>query len=259
MYRSQTIYSIRPPLVDHAKNLEGNLIASANINKVEDGSWLRFENVEGLEINKVEDGSGLEINGGVLDGKGARYWLYKEDDGDCPVGSNGYSELSFSVHFAGGVLNGSPSLVFNKCKNVSVNNLTSMSSKMFHIIFYESGRVRIYGVKVRAPANRPNTDGIHVEGSSDVLITDANIHTGDDCISIRPGTHDMWVEQMPTFGKLQLGSLGQYLDEPAVSKKCRFLRDNEWVKDKDRQKDASNPSRDIEWQDVDLIYKDHEL
>ncbi|ERN01610.1 hypothetical protein AMTR_s00090p00047140 [Amborella trichopoda] len=65
-----------------------NLIASANINKVEDGSWLRFENVEGLEINKVEDGSGLEINGGVLDGKGARYWLYKEDDGDCPVGSN---------------------------------------------------------------------------------------------------------------------------------------------------------------------------
>ncbi|KAL4185123.1 hypothetical protein AMTRI_Chr10g229020 [Amborella trichopoda] len=162
-------------------NLEGNLIASTDINK----------------INKVEDGSGLEINGGVLDGKGARYWLYKEDDGDCPVGSN--------------------SLVFNKCKNVSVNNLTSMSSKMFHIIFYESGRVRIYGVKVRAPANRPNTDGIHVEGSSDVLITDANIHTGDDCISIRPGTHDMWVEQV-TCGPGYSIRLGQYLDEPAAKR-----------------------------------------
>ncbi|KAL4193802.1 hypothetical protein AMTRI_Chr06g178760 [Amborella trichopoda] len=168
-------------------NLEGNLLASADINKVEDESWLRFENVEGLEIN-----------GGVLDGKGARYWLCKEDGGDCHVGAK--------------------SLVFNKCKNVRVNNLTSMNSKMFHIVLDESEGVRVYGLKVRAPANSLNTDGIHVEGSSDVLIIDANIQTGDDCISIGPGTHDMWVEQVtcgPGHG-ISIGSLGQYLDEPGV-------------------------------------------
>ncbi|KAL4185074.1 hypothetical protein AMTRI_Chr10g228840 [Amborella trichopoda] len=92
-------------------------------------------NLEGNVFEKVE---GLEINGGVLDGKGARYWRCKEDDGDCPIGAK--------------------SLVFNKCKNVRINNLTSMSL----------------------------TDGLGhiVDGSSDVLITDASLQTGDDCISI---------------------------------------------------------------------------
>ncbi|KAL4185124.1 hypothetical protein AMTRI_Chr10g229030 [Amborella trichopoda] len=168
-------------------NLEGNLIASTDINKVDDGSWLRFENIDGLEIN-----------GGVLDGKGAPYWHCKEDDGDCPVGAR--------------------SLVIKNCKNVRMNNLTSMSSKKFHIALDNSKGINLHGIKIRAPGNSPNTDGIHVDGSSDVLIRDASIQTGDDCISISPGTHDLHVEQVtcgPGHG-ISIGSLAHSLDEPGV-------------------------------------------
>ncbi|ERM95160.1 hypothetical protein AMTR_s00009p00262400 [Amborella trichopoda] len=168
-------------------NLKGELIASPDINKVKDGAWIRFEKVEGLEIN-----------GGVLDGKGALYWVCKEDDGDCPIGAK--------------------SLLFNKCKNVTINNLTSMNSKKFHIVFNDSKGIKVHGIKIRAPGDSPNTDGIHVEGSSDVLITDPSIQTGDDCISIGPGTHNLHVERVtcgPGHG-ISIGSLGHHLDEAGV-------------------------------------------
>ncbi|XP_022973624.1 polygalacturonase-like [Cucurbita maxima] len=43
-------------------------------------------------------------------------------------------------------------------------------------------------VNVLASGDSPNSDGIHVQQSSDVTILNSNIGNGDDCISIGPGT-----------------------------------------------------------------------
>ncbi|MBA0667037.1 hypothetical protein Goklo_000162, partial [Gossypium klotzschianum] len=47
--------------------------------------------------------------------------------------------------------------------------------------------------RIIAAGNSPNTDGIHVQLSKNVNITKCSIKTGDDCISIDPGTKNLWI------------------------------------------------------------------
>lgn len=67
---------------------------------------------------------------------------------------------------------------------------------MFHIVVNGCRDVKIQGVKVSAAGNSPNTDGIHVQLSSGVTILNSKISTGDDCVSIGPGTTNLWIENV---------------------------------------------------------------
>ncbi|KAJ1398534.1 Pectin lyase fold/virulence factor [Sesbania bispinosa] len=49
---------------------------------------------------------------------------------------------------------------------------------------------------ISAAENSPNTDGIHVQLSSNVTMLNFNIATDDDCISIGPGTTNLWIENI---------------------------------------------------------------
>lgn len=88
------------------------------------------------------------------------------------------------------------SLSFTNSKNININGLMSLNSQMFHIVINGCQDVRIKGVKVNAAGNSPNTDGIHVQLSTNVAIFNTSIKTGDDCVSIGPGTKDLWIEQI---------------------------------------------------------------
>lgn len=67
---------------------------------------------------------------------------------------------------------------------------------MFHIVINGCQNVHMEGVKVIAAGNSPNTDGIHVQRSINVAIINSAIRTGDDCISIGPGTKNLWIEHI---------------------------------------------------------------
>jgi polygalacturonase len=54
----------------------------------------------------------------------------------------------------------------------------------------------VKGVRVSAAGNSPNTDGIHVSSSTSVTILNSRIGTGDDCVSIGPGTSNLWIENV---------------------------------------------------------------
>jgi polygalacturonase len=67
-----------------------------------------------------------------------------------------------------------------------ISGLTSTNSELYHIVIDTCDVVTVQGVKINAPGNSPNTDDIHVQGSTGVTITGASIQTGDDRISIGP-------------------------------------------------------------------------
>ncbi|AES64731.2 endo-polygalacturonase [Medicago truncatula] len=169
--------------------IDGTLVAPSDYHVIGEASyWLTFENV-----------SGVKIHGGVLDGKGTSLWDCKNSGKSCPMGA-AVNTWNFNSD------------------NIIITGLTSLNSQMFHIVIRECRNVKVDGVKIIAPKNSPNTDGIHVQSSSDITILKPRIRTGDDCISIGPSTRNLWIEHVecgPGHG-ISIGSLGWKLNEPGV-------------------------------------------
>lgn len=85
---------------------------------------------------------------------------------------------------------------FYNSNNVAVKGLTSMNSQMFHMLVYGCNNAKLESIKILAPGNSPNTDGIHVQQSTGVAILNSRISTGDDCISIGIGSSNLWIENI---------------------------------------------------------------
>lgn len=88
------------------------------------------------------------------------------------------------------------SLTFNNAKGILINGLTSINSQLYHVVINGCRDVRMDGLKIVAPGDSPNTDGIHVQRSTGVVVIGTGIKTGDDCISVGPGTKNLWVEDV---------------------------------------------------------------
>ncbi|OIT02013.1 PREDICTED: polygalacturonase-like [Nicotiana attenuata] len=169
-------------------HIDGTILAPSDYNVIRnEENWIKFERVTGVSIYR-----------GTLDGQGASLWACKNSSKNCPQGTMG--------------------LTFSNSSNIDISGLTSKNSQMFHILVDNCHNVKLQGVKVSAPGNSPNTDGIHVQYSSKVTIMNSHIGTGDDCISIGPGTSNLWIENIacgPGHG-ISIGSLGWELEEPGV-------------------------------------------
>ncbi|KAM7277769.1 hypothetical protein ACFE04_004903 [Oxalis oulophora] len=178
------------PCKNNAINIriDGTLVAPSDYNVIGNaGNWIFFDKV-----------NGVSVYGGVLDGQGSGLWDCKHSGKDCPSGAT--------------------SLGFGSSENIVLNGLTSTNSQMFHIVFNGCQNVNIQGVKVSAEGNSPNTDGIHVQSSTGVTIMHSRIATGDDCVSIGPGTSNLWIENVqcgPGHG-ISIGSLGKDAQEAGV-------------------------------------------
>lgn len=93
------------------------------------------------------------------------------------------------------------SLCYQNLKFVAMNQtvvqgITSLNSKFFHIALVECKNFKGTKIKISAPADSPNTDGIHVERSSSVYISQSLIGTGDDCISIGQGNSQVTITRI---------------------------------------------------------------
>jgi galacturan 1,4-alpha-galacturonidase len=74
-----------------------------------------------------------------------------------------------------------------------VRGITSLNSKFFHIALVECKDFKGSKIKISAPENSPNTDGIHIERSSGVYFSGSHIGTGDDCISVGQGNSQVTI------------------------------------------------------------------
>ncbi|KAK2978327.1 hypothetical protein RJ640_000157 [Escallonia rubra] len=169
--------------------ISGTLVAPADYRALGNtGYWILF-----IQVNRVT------VVGGSLDAKGAGFWACRSSGSNCPVGTR--------------------SITFNWANDIVVSGLTSINSQLSHLVINSCNNVRVRNVRLIAPDQSPNTDGIHVQGSTGVTITGSSIKTGDDCISIGPEPVDEHIICGPGHGPsnaVRIGSLGKDLNEAGV-------------------------------------------
>ncbi|WOL04246.1 hypothetical protein Cni_G12967 [Canna indica] len=92
-----------------------------------------------------------------------------------------------------------------------VKNLTIQFAQHMHFTISRSEAIRVSGVRILAPEDSPNTDGIHITRSTNVAIQNCHIGTGDDCVSIVNASSNIKMKNIkcgPGHG-ISIGSLGK--------------------------------------------------
>lgn len=146
-------------------------------------NWLTFSNLKGV----------LFQGRGVIDGSGTNWWK-----NSCKRNKTLPCKAAPTA------------LTISSSSAINVKGLTIQNSQQMHFVISESNAVRVLGVQVSAPRDSPNTDGIHISGSTNVVVLDSIIGTGDDCISIVNASSNIMVKRVlcgPGHG-ISIGSLG---------------------------------------------------
>lgn len=127
---------------------------------------------------------------------------------------------------------------------------------MFHISLLGCKDIKIQHVTITAPENSMNTDGIHIERSSGINVTDSVIGTGDDCVSIGPGSRNVHITKVvcgPGHG-FSVGSLGMLKNEQDVVgvtvKNCTLNGTTNGVRIKTWPSSPPGHASDIDFEDI---------
>ncbi len=78
-----------------------------------------------------------------------------------------------------------PWIAFRNARDVRIRDLSFRNSPSYGVNITESNLVRIHDIRIENHVKSPNTDGIQIVDSSDVVITGAYIDTGDDAIVLK--------------------------------------------------------------------------
>ncbi|EXB82576.1 putative polygalacturonase [Morus notabilis] len=160
--------------------IEGTIVAPdepSNWNPKFSRLWLDFSKLEAV----------LFQGHGVIDGSGSKWWA-----SSCKK-------------------NKTNAFTIDSSRSVKVKGLTIQNSQQMTFVISRCDSVRVTGVKVSSPGDSPNTDGIHITQSTNVIIEDSKIGTGDDCVSIVNASFNIKMKRIycgPGHG-ISIGSLGK--------------------------------------------------
>ncbi|KAJ4982206.1 hypothetical protein NE237_033043 [Protea cynaroides] len=152
------------------------------------------------------------FNEGTFDGQGQKAWTIN----NCAANPHNCRMPPISLRF-------------NFVNNTTIRDITSLNSKNFRINIFQSNDLTLKNLNILAPGDSANIDGIHIGDSARIHITDIVIATGDDCISIGPGTRNVNVTRVicGPGHDISVGSLGMYKGEAEVN--GVFVRNNTFV------------------------------
>ncbi|XP_021893387.1 polygalacturonase-like isoform X2 [Carica papaya] len=174
--------------------ISGTILASDNRSdyRKDPRHWIVIDSVDNLLVE----------GGGTIHGNGQIWWR-----NSCKINKSlPCKEAPTAV-------------TFYKCKNLMVRNVKVQDAQQMQVSFEKCSEVTASDLTVTAPEKSPNTDGIHVTNTQNILITNTFIGTGDDCISIESGSHNVQIEELtcgPGHG-ISIGSLGDNNSKAFVS------------------------------------------
>ena len=138
--------------------------------------WVGKHLIIAHEIDNVAITGFGKINGNCqafvtrVDSPSDRFWCW------C----HGYSVVKDSENLRPGQL-----VCFIECKNVRVHDITIENSPCWSCYLLGSENVDINGLKVNNPIWMLNSDGIDIDASRNVTVSNCIINTGDDAITLR--------------------------------------------------------------------------
>lgn len=99
-----------------------------------------------------------------------------------------------------------------------VQDITSKDSKSSHVFLKGCKNISFQRLTISSPEDSANTDGFHVSQSYGVNVTDSNVLTGDNCVTLASGSFQVLVQNVTCgSGKgISVGSLGKYENEEPV-------------------------------------------
>ncbi|CAN8104022.1 unnamed protein product [Discula destructiva] len=101
----------------------------------------------------------------------------------------------------------------------TVSGLNFVNPPMWFNLIANSSDVVVSGLNLSAVwstgAETPNTDGWDIYRSDSIVLQDSTINNGDDCVSFKPNSTNIVVQNLQCNGShgVSVGSLGQYLEE----------------------------------------------
>lgn len=124
------------------------------------------------------------VGGGRIDGNGHAFW--KTEDPEV-VSSERRPDLSEAerTYYLEMDRRPSPMVEFTGCRDVHVEGITLKDSPGWTLHLEECTGARVRDVDIDAPKIGPNTDGIDVTASSDVMVAGCRISCGDDAVCLK--------------------------------------------------------------------------
>ncbi|KAL5796989.1 hypothetical protein ACOSQ2_001809 [Xanthoceras sorbifolium] len=192
--------------------LDGKIIAPTSSGAWGSGilQWLDFSKLKGITIKGA----------GIIDGQGSVWW------DDSPTYSpTDYSTVSSSKKWISSELSAKmpgtkpTALRFYGSNGVTVTGITIQNSPQTHLKFDDCTSVQVFDFTTSSPGDSPNTDGIHLQNSQDVVIYGSTLACGDDCVSIQTGCSNVYIHNVncgPGHG-ISIGSLGKDNTKACVS------------------------------------------
>ncbi|KAF5958692.1 hypothetical protein HYC85_005917 [Camellia sinensis] len=187
--------------------LDGKIIATTSSDAWGSGTlqWLEFTKLQGITVRGK----------GVIDGQGSVWW--NNSPADNPT--NKLESAASSTRESNYSNSRDSALRFYGSSDVTVTGIMIQNSPKTHLKFDTCTTVQVFDMRVSSPGDSPNTDGIHLQNSQDVVIHSTSLACGDDCVSIQTGCSGVYIHNVncgPGHG-ISIGGLGRDNTKACVS------------------------------------------
>jgi polygalacturonase len=116
----------------------------------------------------AENAHNVSITGtGTIDGQGPAFYRGKENN------------------FEAEIIRPVPWILFKNCRAIKVRDVNLIESPAHVLVLEDSDQAHIDGIRIYNAPNSPNTDGIDIKDTRNVLISNCDMSSGDDIICLK--------------------------------------------------------------------------
>lgn len=123
---------------------------------------------------------------GIIDGQGWAFWEKSRENRQADFGMNP------AWNFAHKPRSSDMMVQFENCQSVRIEGVTLKNSESWTLHLLACDDVLVTKIKIRNPQHGPNTDGIDINASRRVIISDCDIYTTDDAIVFKNKDPKYW-------------------------------------------------------------------